>query len=151
MVINPIQSPVYVQGSGGNTTGQVEVRLNDGIGQPVLDPRAGNTKWNNVRMDLVGDGSAAAGERLTAINAQGQQESGQSISVNTTSGIAGAVFISGSRTGNTIIRVTADRADNNVDNGIQDAVTAERAVIVGRSTVRQTHQPVPPRHHCQSD
>lgn len=130
VLLSPTTAPVYIQGSGGNTTGQMEIRVNDGIGQPVPNPTAGNNAWNNVKIDLVGDGSAAAGERVTAINAAGQSVSGQSIAVNTTAGISALSFISGNRTGSTIVRVTADRADNNVDNGIQDAVTAERAVIV---------------------
>lgn len=130
VLLSPTTAPVYIQGSGGNTTGQMEIRVNDGIGQPVPNPTAGNNAWNNVKIDLVGDGSATAGERVTAINAAGQSVSGQSIAVNTTAGISALSFISGNRTGSTIVRVTADRADNNVDNGIQDAVTAERAVIV---------------------
>lgn len=130
VLLSPTTSPVYIQGSGGNTTGQMEIRVNDGIGQPVPNPTAGNNAWNNVKIDLVGDGSAAAGERVTAVNAAGQSVSGQSIAINTTAGISALSFISGNRTGSTIVRVTADRADNNVDNGVQDAVIAERAVIV---------------------
>lgn len=130
VLLSPTTSPVYIQGSGGNTTGQMEIRVNDGVGQPVPNPTAGNNAWNNVKIDLVGDGSAAAGERVTAVNAAGQSVSGQSIAINTTAGISALSFISGNRTGSTIVRVTADRADNNVDNGVQDAVIAERAVIV---------------------
>lgn len=119
--------PVYVQGSGGNTSTQLEIRVNDAIGQPVPDPTSGNTAFNNVRVELLGED---AGERLSGLNAQGQSVSGRSISIRTSNGISGAVFSSGTRVGTVVVRVTADRADNNVDNGISDPVVTERTIVV---------------------
>jgi hypothetical protein len=121
--------PVYVQGAGGNTTLQLEVDVRDAAGGLVPDPVAGNTAFNNVRLEIIGDGPAF-GERLTGINAQGQSVSGTTISVRTVNGIAGAVFQSGTRIGTTTVRATVDRADNNVDNGLQDPLTANRAITV---------------------
>jgi hypothetical protein len=119
--------PIYVTGSGGNTSGQIEAVVLDGIGQPVPDPQSGNNHFNNLRLEIVGDDN---GERLSGLNAAGQGVSGRSISIATVAGIGGATFIAGSRTGNFVVRATADRADNNVDNGIQDAVTTDRTVVV---------------------
>lgn len=125
--LNPIGASIYVTGSGGNTSGQIEAFVTDGIGQPVPDPVSGNNRFNNVRFELIGDDN---GERVSGINAAGQSVAGRSVSLPTTGGIAGAIFTAGTRTGNFVVRATTDRADNNVDNGIQDAVTADRTVIV---------------------
>ena len=121
--------PVYVQGAGGNTTLQIEVDVRDGAGGLIPDPVVGNNAFNNVRLEIIGDGPGF-GERLTGINAQGQSVSGTSISVRTINGIAGAIFESGTRIGTTSIRATVDRADNNVDNGIQSSLTADRSISV---------------------
>lgn len=125
--LNPIGEVIYVTGSGGNTSGQIEAVVTDGLGQPVPDPVSGNNRFNNVRFELIGDDN---GERLSGINAAGQAVSGRSISVASLNGVASVIFTSGTRTGNFVVRATTDRADNNVDNGVQDAVTADRTVIV---------------------
>jgi hypothetical protein len=121
--------PVYVQGAGGNTALQLEVDVRDGAGGLVPDPVSGNNVFNNVRLEIIGDGPAF-GERLSGVNAQGQNVSGTSISVRTFNGIAGAVFQSGTRLGTTTVRATVDRADNNVDNGLQDSLSADRSIMV---------------------
>jgi hypothetical protein len=121
--------PVYVQGAGGNTTLQLEIEVRDGAGALIPDPVSGNNVFNNVRLEIIGDG-ANFGERLVGVNAQGQSVSGTSITVRTINGIAGAVFQSGTRLGTTSVRATVDRADNNVDNGIQDALSSTRSITV---------------------
>lgn len=126
----PATSPVYVQGSGGPTFTTFNVRVEDGSGQEVPNPGAGNTRFNNVRIEILGDG-IAAGEQLSGINAQGQNVQGTSIDLATSNGIAGATFRAGTRTGTTTIRATADRADNNVDNGIQDPVVGIFTIVIG--------------------
>jgi len=126
----PANSPVYVQGSGGPTFTTFNVRVEDGSGQEVPNPAIGNTAFNNVRIEILGDGPAA-GESLSGINAQGQNVQGSSINVATNNGIAGATFRAGTRTGTTTIRATADRADNNVDNGITDPVVGTFTIVIG--------------------
>lgn len=121
--------PVYVQGAGGNTSLSLEVDVRDGAGQLIPDPVTGNSAFNNVRLEIIGDG-AAFGERLSGVNAQGQNVSGTAITVRTFNGIAGAVFQSGTRLGTTTIRATVDRADNNIDNGIQDSLSSDRSIAV---------------------
>ncbi len=126
----PTFAGLYVQGSGGPTSGALEVEVSDGIGQAVPNPVAGSTSFNNVRVEVIGDAPAAANERVSGVNAAGQTVSGQSINLRTTNGVATFTFTTGNRVGQTTIRVTADRADNNVDNGISDPVVTERTVVI---------------------
>lgn len=137
-------SGLYAQGSGGASSGVFEVNVSDGIGQPVPNPAAGNAAFNNVRVEVIGDAPAAANERVNGVNAAGQNVSGQAIAVRTTSGSATFNFVAGSRIGQTTVRVTADRADNNVDNGISDPVVAERTVVIsdGRLFALQITSPI---------
>ncbi len=130
VVLSPAFAGLYVNGSGGASSGTVEIDIADSTGLPVPDPVSGNSGFNNVRVEVVGDGAAAAGERLSGVNAAGQTVTGQQISLRTTNGVVNATFIAGTRVGPTTIRATADRADNNVDNGITDPVVAERTIIV---------------------
>ncbi|MFA5683387.1 MAG: hypothetical protein WCZ65_03440 [Lysobacteraceae bacterium] len=129
VIVSPIVEPLYAQGSGGNTSAQVQIVVLDGIGQTVPNPEAGNNSFNNIRVELVGE-AATAGARVSGINAQGENVQGTQIALRTVNGIGGALITSGSQTGSAIIRVTADRADNNVDNGISDPVSAQRSVFV---------------------
>lgn len=121
--------PVYVQGSGGNTSSALEVGIYDGIGQPVPDPVSGNQAYNNYIVEVVGPSSVVR-ETLRGINAAGNTVSGKSIALRTTAGIGGALLTSGDRTGSVMLRVTADAADNNVDNGVQQPVSVERSVVI---------------------
>ncbi len=127
--VNPLTTALYVQGSGGNSSAQVQVAVNDAIGQPVPNPTAGNNAFNNIRVELVGD-AATGGARVAGINAQGQNVQGAQINLRTTSGIGGVQLVSGNNVGSALLRVTADRADNNVDNGISDPVVGQRSVFV---------------------
>lgn len=126
----PTFAGLYVQGAGGPTSGALEVEVSDGIGQAVPNPVAGSTSFNNVRVEVIGDAPAAANERVSGVNAAGQNVSGQSINLRTTNGVATFNFVTGNRVGQTTIRVTADRADNNVDNGISDPVVTERTIVI---------------------
>lgn len=130
VLLSPTFSGLYVQGSGGATSGALEAEVTDGIGQPIPDPAAGNTAFNNVRVEIIGEAPAAANERVTGINAAGQNVSGQNIAIRTSNGVATFNFVTGNRLGQTTVRVTSDRADNNVDNGISDPVSAERTVVI---------------------
>ncbi len=129
VTVNPVTSALYVQGSGGNTSAQVQIVVQDAIGQPVPNPTAGNNAFNNIRVEIVGD-AATSGARLAGINAQGQNVQGTTINLRTTSGIGGVQLISGNDVGAVLLRVTADRADNNVDNGISDPVVGQRSVFI---------------------
>src|SRR5690606_24883113 len=69
--VGPSGRPVYVVGSGGPAFTTFSVRVEDGSGEEVPDPVSGNTAFNNVRLEIIGDG-IAAGEQLSGVNAQGQ-------------------------------------------------------------------------------
>jgi hypothetical protein len=117
----------YVQGSGGNTTGQFEILVLDALDQPIPNPVSGSAAFNNIRLELVGD---ANGARIAGTGANGQPVSGTSISIRTFNGSAQAALLSGSIPGNVLIRASSDRADNNVDNGVSDAITGQRTVAI---------------------
>jgi hypothetical protein len=118
-------SPVYVQGGSGNASKQFEAFVYDGASALIPNPPAGT---NNVRLELVP--GSQGGDRLRAVNAAGQTVTGATISVRSLNGIGSFVYESGTRSGLVTIRATADRADNNVDNGIQDPVTSTRQLNV---------------------
>lgn len=117
--------PVYVQASGGNTTTQLTVNVTDGVGNPVPNP----SNVNNLLLEVIRDGSGT-GESLTGLNVAGASVNGTSIRIATVNGIAGGAFRAGTGAGIVNLRATADRADNNVDNGIQDPVITVRPIIV---------------------
>ncbi len=111
------QVPQYVQGSGGTDSKRLEFRLTDGSDQPIDDPEG----YNNLQVEIVDN--ASTGARVSGTNASGQSQSGTSIAVATTNGIASVVLLSGSEPGVITLKVSADHADNNVDNGIQDPIS----------------------------
>jgi hypothetical protein len=120
--------PVYLGTSGGNTTDQLIANVLDGSNLFVPDPRSGSARWNNVRFEIVG--GAQGGERLRGIAANGAQVTGSSISSSTNQGIAQVAFESGTRQGSVRVRAVADRADNNVDNGISEPIESFMDITV---------------------
>jgi hypothetical protein len=122
--ISTDQRALYSQGSGGNTTLPVQARIIDDLGQSIPDAPVG---VNNVTVDIV---NVQSGEVLVGRNAAGQTLERASISTRTLAGIANLVLRSGSGQGIYQLRATADRADNNVDNGVQSPLTTTRPVII---------------------
>ena len=120
--------PVYVTGSGGTTTKPIALTVLDSGGNTVPNPVADGAAFNNVRLEL--DAPAGSGARLVGTGANGPV-SGTSISVRTVNGIANFALNAGSVAGPHRITATVDRADNNVDNGIQDSLKALTTVNVG--------------------
>jgi hypothetical protein len=115
---------VYFPNSGGVSSSLVSALVLDGASQPVANPGDGNDGAANVLFEIVGD---AGNARLVA-----GASSGRSVATQTVSGIATASFQAGDSTpqGPVQIRVTADRSDNNVDNGISDPLAATGSVVV---------------------
>lgn len=120
---------LYIQGSGGRNSEPIQARVTNGSGTLVPDPVSGGASFNNVQWDIVDQG-LNGGETITGVNAAGQNVEGRSIRVRTQQGIAGATVRTGTRQGILVLRATADRADNNVDNGIQQAVTEDAQIVV---------------------
>ncbi len=117
---------VYLPDSGTSNTSTISANVLDGAGQPVPNPVSGNSGVDNVRFEIVGD---ANGAQLSANSASGPT-SGTTVVAQTVNGIATVSFTPGSVQGPVQIRATADGADNNVDNGITDPITATTTVIV---------------------
>ncbi|HSE11560.1 MAG TPA: hypothetical protein VLB69_02905 [Rudaea sp.] len=113
--------PAYVSDSGGQSA-IITARVTDGSNALIGDPDG----FNNVLFEIVGSTDA----RLSGVNAAGQTVTGTSISVATHSGIAAVTFLAGSQQGPVQVKASADRGDNNVDNGIQDPVSASTTVVV---------------------
>lgn len=120
--------PVYVQGSGGSTSKSLSLIVSDSGGNPVPNPEGSGAEYNNVILSL--EAPAGSDARLTGTGADGSV-SGTEIRVQTVNGVANFSLNSGSETGPHHITATADRADNNVDNDLQDPITAENTVNVG--------------------
>lgn len=117
---------VYLPDSGAATSSTITARVLDGGGQPVPNPGSGNSGYDNIQFEIVGD---ANGARLSA-NAAGGPASGTSVSAHTVNGIATASFLPGTVQGPVQIKGTVDRSDNNVSNGISDPVSATTTVVV---------------------
>src|SRR6185312_10334035 len=112
-------SGVYVSGSGGPQSTIITAFVTDGSNAFVTDPNG----FSNVQFQIVGPANSDA--RLI-----GSSGTGTTVNTVTHSGIATVTFEAGTQLGPVQIRATADRADNNVDNGIQDAVTATATITV---------------------
>ncbi|MCB1608557.1 MAG: hypothetical protein KDI71_16435, partial [Xanthomonadales bacterium] len=121
--------PLYIPESGGNATYAMQIFVADGAGGAVPDPETAGTAVNNVQIEILQDG-AAGGETIATVGANGLPQDGRISSTRTFAGIASAVFRAGTRQGTLAIRVTADRADNNVDNGIADPVITQQSLTV---------------------
>ena len=126
--LSPSRPNVYLPSSGGNNTTTITAIVRDGGNQFVPDPASGNGGVDNVRFELVGD----FGDARLSTNSVAGPVSGSTVNSHTVRGVATASFQAGEATpqGPYEIRATADRADNNVTNGIQDPVTSTTSIIV---------------------
>ncbi|MGC9456284.1 MAG: Ig-like domain-containing protein [Halothiobacillaceae bacterium] len=114
--------PVYITGQGRNDRATIVANLRDANGQPVVAPA---DSANNLRAEIVGD---SLGSRLVGANgAQGTNVTTRSIG---STGRAEIPMLAGTAAGTVKIRLTADGADNNVDNGIQQAITHDLTVLI---------------------
>ncbi|MBL8298027.1 MAG: Ig-like domain-containing protein [Rhodanobacteraceae bacterium] len=117
---------VYLQETGGSNSTIVSAVVRDGGNQFVPDPGTGNTTFNNVQFEVVGGANYGS---LSALGAGGSN-TGTTVKSRTVQGIASASFRAGTIQGPVQIRSIADRADNNVDNGIGDPVVSTASVVV---------------------
>ncbi len=110
-------SPLYIAGQGRQEVKRFQVQVLDDAGQPVPNPAG-----NNLRLQLLPN-RPNGGERLSAISAGGGVQEGEVVNTRTINGVAEVALHSGTLPGTVAIAAIADRADNNVDNGIQNSVT----------------------------
>lgn len=130
---------LYVQGLNGPTQIQLQVDVVDEAGQPV-DPATG---VNNLQLRIVPDANTLAEDNATlrGVNANNQAVAGSSILVESINGQAEFSLVSGTSAGTILIEAVSDRADNNVENGISEAVynyVAISAVTSAPSTTTTT-------------
>lgn len=114
----------YVNGSGGSQSQIIQAFLSDS-GAPVIDPNG----YNNVYLEFTTD-AGNSGEFLSGVDVNGNSIQGNSIKIDTSNGVASFQLHSGNNPNTVIITATSDRADNNVDNGIQDPITATRSFVI---------------------
>ncbi len=114
---------VYAQNSGGPSALQVQARILDDAGQPVPDPAAG---VSNVIARIVS--TAGTADDFALLSAGGQL--GKTVTLATIGGIAQFSLVSGAQTGSVLVEVVADRADNNVGNGITTQVGNALSIAV---------------------
>jgi hypothetical protein len=115
---------VYISGSNGPQSTIVTAKVLDGSNALVPNPNG----FDNVQFQIVGPSTSDA--RLSGTNASGASTTGTTVSTVTHNGIANVTFQSGTQQGPVQIKATADRSDNNVDNGITDPVSATTTVVV---------------------
>ncbi len=120
---------VYISGSNGAQSKLVSATVTDGNGALIANPSddQGNS-WDNVQFQIVGPAGTDA--KLSAQNAAGSSQTGTTVVTSTHNGVANVTFQAGAQQGPVQVKATVDRGDNNVDNGIQDAVSATASVIV---------------------
>jgi len=133
--------PLYVQGVGGATTKPMQLNVSDSGGNPVPNPEGSGASWNNVRLML--DAPSGSDARLSGTGAGGPVN-GTDISVRSVNGIANFALSSGQEPGLHLIRVEADRADNNVDNGVTDPLVAQTTIRVGDGRLFAVRRVSPP-------
>lgn len=117
---------VYLQETGGSNSTIITALVLDGGENYVPDPGSGNSAFNNVQLEVVGGANYGT---LSALGASGPN-TGPVVKTRTVQGIATSAFRAGTIQGPVQVRLIADRADNNVDNGISDPLVATTSVIV---------------------
>lgn len=132
---------LYIQGSGGRTADQLQVAIKDGAGGPVPDPVGNGVAFNNLQMELLG--GSLGGDRLRTVNAQGATVQGNLITARSINGQAQVTYETGTQTRIVQVRATSDRADNNVDNGITDPVTAVMSITVSDGRLYELELTIP--------
>jgi len=115
---------VYISGGNGPQSKLITATVTDGNGALVADANG----FDNVQFQIIGPTGTDA--KLSGINAAGQTQTGTTVVTNTHNGIASVSFQAGTQQGPVQVRATVDRGDNNVDNQIQDPVSATATVVV---------------------
>ena len=125
-VESSIPNKYYYLGTKNNTVGlQNQMALVAFLLDDANQPVAGSSA-PNLQVSIASSSAAASGARLVA-----NGQSGNVIQLKTgVTGTAQFSLISGDETGPVLLEFTADRHDNNVQNGIVDAISALDKVSV---------------------
>lgn len=116
---------LFPAGVGAPSTSQATLLLLDEALGYVQDPEDG---VNNIRAEIIED--TDSGEYLVATGADGVSDQGNTVYTASEDGRARISLKAGDTTGFIGIRVTTDRADNNVDNGIGQSVEDAASIAV---------------------
>ncbi|MDW8323381.1 MAG: Ig domain-containing protein [Burkholderiales bacterium] len=119
---------LFVQGFNQPTQANLRLSVVDEAGRPVPQPASG---VNNVRVRIVPTSSADETAAISGVNAAGQTIRGKLITLRTDAdGLVGFKLDSGQLAGDLVLEAVADRADNDVDNGLQNPVRGYLSVPV---------------------
>lgn len=124
---------LFAQNTNGATQLQVQAQVLDEAGQPVTNPVAG---VRNLYATIVNDPTTTV-DNDALLRSPTDGGSRKWVLARTTNGQADFAVISGSATGTLLIEVVADRFDNNVDNGIAEAVRNRFSVPVVISVAQE--------------
>jgi hypothetical protein len=127
---------LFVQGYNGPTQIQLQANVVDEAGQPIINFPAG---VNNLQLRIVPDPASLADDDATlrGVDAYGQAVTGTSILVRSINGQAQFTLVSGSAAGAILIEALSDRADNDVSNGVTEAIYNHVAVSAVTSAPTQ--------------
>ena len=130
-------TPVYIRTNPDGTTPVpqrnfklFQIFVMDDFNQPI-NPSGGHM----LRIELLPN-RPNGGEWLSSIDASGNAQEGASIISDPIGGAATVTLHSGTLPGTVLIAATADRADNNVDNGIQMPITNYASVSIGTGEIK---------------
>ncbi len=115
---------VYISGSGGAQSTVVTATVTDGSGALLSAPDG----ISNVQFSITGPANNDA--TLVGVDGAGVSHSGKTVNVASHNGIATVTFQAGAQQGAVQVQATADKGDNNVDNGISNPVSATTTVAV---------------------
>ncbi len=124
-----VPSPLYIKNQGQADVKRFQVVVLDDAGQPVPNPAN-----NNIRLQLLPN-RPNGGEKLVAIAASGAVEEGEIVSTRTVNGRAEIALHSGDKPGTVAIAAFADRADNNVDDGIENTLSDIDTIPIGSGEI----------------
>lgn len=129
-------APVYISNNPVGTTTVTQrsykifqVFVLDDFGQPI-----NASSGHMIKIDLL-DNRPHGGEWLSGTDASGNAQEGTSILVDPIGGAATVVLHSGTLPGTVVISAAADRSDNNVENGIETAITNYASVSIGTAEI----------------
>ncbi len=132
-------APVYIRTNPDGTTpiSQSSIKLfqvfvRDDFNQPVNPPTDNNI--HTLRVELLPN-RPNGGEWLSTTDAAGRPQEGAFVLANMVGGAATLALHAGTLPGTVVIAATADRADNNVDNGIQMGITNYAMVPMGTGVI----------------
>ncbi|MDM7323191.1 MAG: hypothetical protein P3W87_007995 [Gammaproteobacteria bacterium] len=115
---NVSNAPIYVANQGKNDTAILRIEIRDPAGQPIANPGAANVKVELLNPEIGALLQGANGQQGTIVN------------TITTNGVAQLSLKAGTISGTARLRISADAADNNVENGIAQAIVDDISVSI---------------------